>query len=100
MLYDAEDTINKCVEGRAPRDVLRLIEEELPDVGHVRKDLLNDFNRIGLRINNSDIIVESTCIKVTVSPLLMEKKGNEIMTIADTYSRIYSEIDVLLATKS
>lgn len=98
MKYDAEDLISKCVQGRAARDVLRSIEEEIPDTNSLRMNLLKDLNRVGIRIKSSDIIADKTCIKVSVDEELMTSRCSEIMQIADAYSRTYHEIEVLIAT--
>ena len=98
MKYDAEDLISKCVQGRAPRDILRAIEEEIPDTNSLRMHLLRDMNRVGIRINPSDVIADTTCIKVSVSEEIMTSRCSDIMHIADTYSRTYHEIEVVVAT--
>lgn len=100
MRYRVEDLINKCVEGRAARDIVKSIEEELPDASDVRMHLLKDLNRLGVRIPPSDVQAEDACIKVSIDKSLMENRGAEVMGIAETYSRTYPEVEVLVATKS
>lgn len=98
MKYDVEELISKCVQGKIAQDILRSIEEELPDANSLRKSLVTDFNRIGIPIKLSDVLVESMCIKVSVSEKIMSARSSDVMSIADTYSRTYPEIEVLVAS--
>ena len=94
----AEDLINKCIEGRAARDVIRSIEEEIPDVQSVRMHLLNDSRLAGVPLDSRDVIVEDACIKLVGLDELSEDSRSIIMRICDTYSRTYPEINVLVST--
>ncbi len=99
-MYSAEELISKCVEGRAPQDIIRSIEEELPDVNSIRMHLMKDLNRLGFGIKNKDIRAENTCIKVSVREEILKERRSDLMFICDTYSRIYPEVEVFAVAKS
>jgi len=92
-----EDIISKCLEGKAPRDVIRSIEEELPDISTVRMHLMTDLNRLGFCVRSKDILAEGDCIKVSVPQRIFDKRSSDLMHVCDTYSRTYAEIEVLAA---
>jgi len=93
MSRDIEALISKCVEGRASRDVLREIEEELIDVHRVRNELLRDLKNSGLPIESSNLHCEGYRIEVRTSSRLLERVRSDLMTVLDTYSRTYPEVE-------
>lgn len=95
----AEDLINKCVEGRAAKDVIRSLEEETLDPKSVRLHILRDFRLAGVPLNSRDVTVESACIKIDASRRMHENSRSNLMRICDVYSRTYPEINVLVALK-
>jgi hypothetical protein len=97
MKYDINDLITKCVEGRAARDVIRSLEEELPDVQSVRSQLLKDCRSAGVVLEGHDVTVEGTQIRVHPRTSLRESSRRALMSICDAYLRTYPEVDVLLA---
>ncbi len=84
-----EDLISKCVRGKTSRDIIREIEDELPDLDYIVSELQSDLRRLTnfnpdkLRIEDSKVIVE------TNEP--------SIKVVLDTYSRVYPEIEFLLS---
>lgn len=97
MKFTAEDLVSEYLGGSTSKDVLSLIEEELPDMNSLCADLLRDVNRIGIKIKRSDIKVEGSCIKVSLDKRIAECFCADIMNIADTYSRIYTGIEVVVS---
>ena len=95
--YNIDELITKCIEGRAARDVIRSLEEELPDTQSLRAQLLNDCRAAGIVLGGHEVIAESTQLKVIPRKPLKENTRRILMNICDTYLRTYPEIDVLLA---
>lgn len=97
MKFRAEDLIGKCIEGRAARDVIRSIEEDIPDALSVRAHLIKDLRSAGLSLSNREVVAERTCIKIATTEELTEESRSILRSVCDTYARTYPEIEVLVA---
>jgi hypothetical protein len=79
--------------------VIRSIEEEIPDAKFIRSHLLKDLRLAGIELENHEVVAEGTCIKISTKEELTEESRGILMRVCDTYSRTYSEIEVLVASK-
>lgn len=98
MSRDIEALISKCVEGRAPRDIVRELEEDLPNVSHVRSDVMKALRRAGYDLGNESIKIENGAITVSLPQDVMSESKAQICVILETFGRTYPEIEFLLST--
>lgn len=96
MRRSAEELIGRYLSGGDALDILREVEDEQPDVQSVRMSLLSDMHRMGIPTNSLNVESDGTLIKVTVPPRIFEQRKSDIMTVAETYSRNYSEFSVVI----
>ncbi len=83
-----EELISKCVRGKASREIIQEIEDEIPDINSVLSELRTDLATLaGLPVNAS---------YVEGSKIIIKSNTSDVKSILDTYSRIYPEVEFLL----
>ncbi len=93
-MYNAQDIISKCLEGKAAHDIIKEFEEELPDIQSVKMNLMNDLRNSGIDILGIDVKEEGTNLELNL--VLDESNQDTVNSIIQTYSYTYPEIEVFL----
>ena len=84
--------IEKCLKGGAAHDILREMEEELPDLKSIHHHLHKDLKYAGVNLPMSSIRFEDTSCQVNVPPKLSSSKSI-IETVLDVYRDTYPELE-------
>lgn len=85
MAFSAEDIISRCVQGRAPRDVIREIEEMSYDIREVKRNLEADLLRVKVE---AEVVFREKLVEVSCYSSSMEI----VHQLLDTYSNVYPEL--------
>jgi len=94
MNLRTEYYISKCLEGRAPREVLEELEADIPDATLIRKYLVRDLKNEGVLVDSSDVSVDGSLI------LVETERTVESQNVLDTYTGIYPEFEFILKCNS
>lgn len=67
--------IDMCISGRASRDIIRDLEENVVDAQAIRSDVLRTFRRSGLAVEAEHVIVRKNSLLVDYRHLPEEERS-------------------------
>lgn len=87
-----DNLIEQCAKGGIAADIIREIEEELPDVKSIQHDLHRDLKNVGVNLSLSSIQFENDQFNLDVPPQLVPSKSI-IESVLSVYNSTYPEFE-------
>ena len=92
-----DEFINNRLGGCSASDILDSYEEATkPDFNHIRSQLIADCRRQCILLTNEDVQSNNDVVVVCLNEGVTSSCKQDLMTIVDTYSRIYPEYDFVI----